>query len=83
MTRLALAMALKDVRLTLFRSAGLVQALLLGLLLPAAPLSVPAGAAPAAPLRLPAPLLTGLGLSSRENGDYLLQKSKSHMYNGK
>ena len=33
MTRLALAMALKDVRLTLFRSAGLVQALLLGLLL--------------------------------------------------
>ena len=31
--RLALAMALKDVRLTLFRSAGLVQALLLGLLL--------------------------------------------------
>jgi heme exporter protein B len=33
MMRLALAMALKDVRLTLFRSAGLVQALLLGLLL--------------------------------------------------
>ena len=31
MMRLALAMALKDVRLTLFRSAGLVQALLLGL----------------------------------------------------
>ena len=58
---LGLLLALPALLLAALAAAA---ALLLGLLLSAAALSIPAGAALAAPLRLPAPLLAGLGLSS-------------------